>query len=143
MNSRVYKFRAWIIEEKRMEYDGFAIGVDGSFWQYADQGYYVNNLNASEEHKASLRKDNIEIKDDFVLMQFTGLHDKNGKEIYEADIIQWGGEAEPVVVAWSSMYASFGLHRNGWIYMHYFGEAVDSTDCEVIGNVHQNPELLQ
>lgn len=78
-----------------------------------------------------------------VFMQYTGLEDKNGKEIFEGDVVMWGGDELPVIVVWSECYAGFGLRRAGWMYTHFFGEAVDPTDCEVIGNIHENPELLK
>lgn len=81
--------------------------------------------------------------DGTIFMQYTGLKDKNGKEIYEGDIIKWGGEELPTVIVWHEGFASFGLRRNGWMHTHFFGEAVDNTDCEVIGNIYENPELIK
>jgi uncharacterized phage protein (TIGR01671 family) len=77
------------------------------------------------------------------LMQFTGLHDKNGKEIYEGDIIKPDNSRYACKVTWSDKYASFVLTREGWAFRHYFGEACDPEDFEVIGNIYENPELLE
>lgn len=73
--------------------------------------------------------------------QFTGLKDKNGVEIYEGDILNIG-EEYPVEVMYSKKYASFGIWMKGWVFMHYFHEAVEPENCEVIGNIYDNPELL-
>jgi uncharacterized phage protein (TIGR01671 family) len=72
--------------------------------------------------------------------QFTGLKDKNGKEIYEGDILQDNeyaeddGTAEDVVV-WNEADGCWTTHEWG-----VDGSSFDG--CEVIGNVHENPELL-
>ena len=78
-----------------------------------------------------------------VLQQFTGLHDKNGKEIYEGDIIEdrWGRK---YIVEWSN-------ERSGWIpFANGTGcgccevdMIYNSKDTEVIGNRYENPELLE
>lgn len=76
------------------------------------------------------------------VMQFTGMKDQNGKVIYEGDILQTCTD-KALVVSWSNKYASFVLNRNGWAFSHWFGESCEADDCIIIGNIHENPELLK
>lgn len=80
----------------------------------------------------------IEI-DQSTICQCTGLKDKNGKLIWENDILNSGN----LVVTWREELASYCITKKGWMYQHFFGEAVDACDCEVIGNIFDNPELLE
>lgn len=70
-------------------------------------------------------------------LQFTGLKDKNGKEIYEGDIL-----VDNCIIVWRDDLASFAIRKDGWMYDHYFGEAIDAGRCEVIGNIYENKELM-
>lgn len=91
---------------------------------------------------------------DLVLMQFTGLHDVDGKEIYEGDIVQYTahkGYLLPDFVAeicYANEYASFGFQVDGdparWSAFAEFDEAQrDVLDyIVVIGNIHEHPHLL-
>ena len=74
--------------------------------------------------------------------QFTGLTDKNGKEIYEFDIIKTE-TGKLMEVKWLDRRACFYLQRDGWAFVYYFGEAVEPNYCEIIGNIHENPELIK
>jgi uncharacterized phage protein (TIGR01671 family) len=75
------------------------------------------------------------------IIHFTGLKDANGIDIFEGDILKTATE-KPMVVGWSNKFASFVLRRDGWAFSHWFGESCDPESCEVIGNIYQNPELL-
>lgn len=77
--------------------------------------------------------------------QFTGLQDRNGRDIFEGDIVRSTICSEFVYeVAYNDeRFASFGLRRKQDAFMHYFGEAIEADECEVIGNVFDNPELLK
>ena len=70
----------------------------------------------------------------------TGLTDKNGNKIWENDIVSCGGY---LVVTWKEEFASFCLSKKGWMYQHFFGEAVNGCDCKVIGNIFDNADLLK
>jgi hypothetical protein len=71
----------------------------------------------------------------YELMQFTGLKDKNGKEIYEGDICDLDGEK--VKISWSNLDSGFCLE---WGYKSRIGLSIH---LEVIGNIYENPELLK
>lgn len=79
------------------------------------------------------------------LMQYTGQKDNNGREIYEDDIVRVVGVTEPGmkwVVTWAN--ASWELHHVlGEEYMIPMRLSTMSVPIEVIGNIYENPELME
>ena len=73
--------------------------------------------------------------------QFTGRHDKNKKEIYEGNIIKDNSDNH-LLIQWNNKFASFGLDKDGWMFTHFFEESIKPEECEVIGNIFENPELM-
>jgi uncharacterized phage protein (TIGR01671 family) len=123
---REIKFRAWHPTLKKMFYD---CRVSSNDWTDSSTHF-------SGEHDT--------------LMQYTGLKDKNGKEIYEGDIckvIDPNGEDEiQYIVEWhpSSGYVYEPEEGYGEFDLTSVGFAMDMEYAfEVIGNIYENPELLE
>jgi uncharacterized phage protein (TIGR01671 family) len=116
--SREIKFRAWNSDDNKMTIPiAFAVALDGK---------YKPLIQCSDGNRAYK---------DYPLMQFTGLHDRTGKEIYEGDIVSYY-ELNPYVILYRDGFYLLENKELGDIYSPLWGE------CEVIGNIFKNPDLL-
>jgi len=83
--------------------------------------------------------------DSYIVMQYTGLKDKNGKEICEGDICEshqyeyW----QRGIVTWINNSVSFMLIQGNSFIGINDNDGLCNEDLEVIGNVYENPELLE
>jgi hypothetical protein len=122
---REIKFRAWVPSEKLM---------------FEDVRYIDNDIANGRGIGFSDRESGarFNVHPDF-MMQYTGLKDKNGKEIYEGDIInqdfKYGWKNHVMALMNSMASDDMGLDMYGY-------PDVDGA-CEVIGNIYENPELLE
>src|SRR5688500_14988488 len=123
---REIRFRCWDTKNERMVYDPYHFDI-----------YHCSDENRVNQKTYQFYEDWRDLEDgrgiECELMQYTGLRDRNGKEIYEADIILVEVNKK-TIVSWSNRFASFCLKNDTWMFQHWFGEAVDGSDCEVIGN---------
>ena len=116
---REIKFRAWDKEMKQM----CELTMND-----VDDTLMLNDFIAKKQNR-------------FIFMQYTGLLDKNGKEIYEGDVVV-ALHQKKAIVFWDKDYACFGTKT--------IDEIVDKENMyylpdikEVIGNIYENPELIQ
>lgn len=144
--NREIKFRAW--------QDGQMCEIDGNSkvtLEFNDISGWNIVKEPSKDNPYYLMGESSKGGKDFVLMQFTGLKDKNGKEIYDGDIINIpaGNKYDPIK----------GEHYVKWDLTGWFIRRLDGIDyididyselllynfvvvSEVIGNIYENPESL-
>ena len=84
-------------------------------------------------HSSAIMIDELNnLNDNLIVEQFTGLHDKNGKEIYEGDIVTDGvGKYKIIYDLKLAGYQPYCIFRDD-----------PENYCEVIGNIYENPELI-
>lgn len=124
---REIKFRAWNKKDKVMvDVAAINFGPSGC-WSLIEDAYDAE----------------LQLADSYELMQYTGLKDKNGREIYEGDVLDIGlrnQDGKPIIapVSYETYSAGYVLDNGGngiWQRL--------TKECEVIGNTFENPELLE
>lgn len=127
--SREIKFRAWNKEKKIMCYDNE--GSSSCYWGGA-YPFEVGIINRYMNLPECLR--------DCEYMQYIGIFDKNGRGIYEGDIVLVGMEDEYFVVEWDNDTARFVMNSETLTvdFDNYWGYQV-----EIIGNVYEDADLLK
>lgn len=146
---RDIKFRAWLPKEKRMvtHKTWTVINEDQDECDFQTALFVAHEClyqstpaswgNLADEPDAEMI---ASYSDNFELMQYTGLKDKNGKEIYEGDILHFKDPHDGIIgtVEWADF---------GWqVTNDYFDQQFEDTppdEWEVIGNIYENPELLK
>ena len=121
------KFRAWNKKDKVM--------VDVAAMNFGPSGLWSLIEDADDAE--------LQLADSYELMQYTGLKDKNGREIYEGDVLDIGlrnQDGKPIIapVSYETYAAGYVLDNGGngiWQRL--------TKECEVIGNTFENPELLE
>ena len=150
---REIKFRAW--DEKKKEMHGF---WDMHFFSIEADWIGHPNLCFGERIIGNPTEENIihnieeakEFAKRFKVMQFTGLKDKNGKEIYEGDIVENVVEGNGVIY-FSNIIGGFLVKRNKIstcinakeVFNDKFSDMIMISRDEVIGNIYENPTLVK
>lgn len=143
---REIKFRAWDKNNKQM---CEVTHLKFSKCQYLNVGYR-RLLDRKMIDDNSLLDEKM--NGTCALMQYTGLKDKNDKEIYEGDVVRQYADCDEYgcdiyfryLIEWDNeqlAYCGNEIQSKGLTNDRYYG--TDMADYEIIGNIYENPELLE
>jgi uncharacterized phage protein (TIGR01671 family) len=134
---REIKFRVWSNELNKMVYPD-------------QRGWYQNCFIGDNQYIQTCSLGVVIDKNgkQLQVMQYTGLKDKNGKEIYEGDIVSTDLSRPFLIVEFRNGAFMYQCHHNGQDYYDHiepaFSDAIESTKYHgVIGNIYENPDLLE
>ena len=135
---REIKFRAWSkCKELMFYFPDFWVCSEYSSLAWSKD---VKDLREYELHAGESGLPSND-EEDFELMQFTGLKDKNGKEIWEEDIVTTK-ESKNTEVKYSIEDGGFTPFAQGFFPSDYV-YSWNPGGCKVVGNIYENPELLK
>jgi uncharacterized phage protein (TIGR01671 family) len=132
---REIKFRAWFTLKNRMvNHESLSLFYD------SDEGFtfaFDDSTFVDEEHAEGTLN--------YELMQFTGLYDKNGKEIYEGDVLEAQDDDGSfyLKVAYDGEYARYWFVDEADSGYCYAPDEFGRDEILVVGNIYENPELLR
>ena len=124
---REIKFRAWHKEEKIM---GEVLGID-----ILHKEIFFSNEDVD-------RYEHTDFKD-IELMQYTGLKDKNNKEVYEGDIVKLRANHGIGVIKYYDEWGAFVVEYIKPRPLAVLGMNYYKEDIEILGNIYKNPELIK
>ena len=130
--NREIKFRAWDKERRKIltsefpDEEEFYISSNGEIKYLIEKGLYDTHISK-------------EFREDWVLMQFTGLKDKKEKDIYEGDILKFNNKLFKIEFSHGSY---FGRQINANLYGPYIDGEVFCLSS-IIGNIYETPVLLK
>ena len=139
---RTIKFRAWdgTFDKKMFIVDRLSYTYDRTKVLATKMDYSSENAKFEQLKEKSGQ---------FPIMQFTGLLDKHGKEIYEGDIVKlkeneyyFERSGEVIFEEGTFKIKNVELWNDG-TYNHYSLEILDTEFCEIIGNIHENKDLIK
>ena len=135
---REIKFRAWL-KDKREMCEVLMINFQKSYIGVKTKDYNIIQVGISWKYTQK-----VAWFDDVELMQYTGLKDKNGKEIYEGDVLSkesyWGWFVGFEDGAFCKVPLN-EVQRLNWEHYRLIQDKI--SDWEIIGNIYENPELLE
>ena len=125
------RYRAWIKTEKRMIETDDILGIDYENKEIVTQQIYFKNGLPDDRDIYFYDFDEI------VLMQSTGLKDKNGKEIFDGDVVKCNGLLG-TIESFKAMWICSFVKYNNYQKVGFF-----AREIEVVGNIYENPDLLE
>jgi len=139
--TREIKFRAWLPDFTGMIYsdDGESMDNMDAHFGLDDAFVKVYTIGWIDDDRECIS----EVYKDAVVMQYTDLHDKDGEEIYEGDIVKSINGLVGKIIFENGSYV-LEYHDAGLINITLYSlNHYDKGVTEVIGNIYENPELLE
>lgn len=149
MKYREFKFRAWDKCNERMVEPRNILKICMS--RLNQEPYLIVYLKKWMNENREIKESDKSYTNEFELMQYTGLKDKNGTEIYEGDICRWRDLEtfndeileDIFVVVWNDEKLAWYTQNEDGNFVYELYEYTDDRDLEVIGNIYENADSLE